>query len=363
MGRKARQFNLVMTVIGADYMAQRDRLIEALEAAGPGSLVHPFYGELQVAVLGDYSIEESTEQGGLARITQNFVEAGERPRPDNQPLAGAAVNTAADRVQQEAVAEFEQAFSVAGYAGFVAEAAIATLQDATRAIGNAGGLLGGASQFGTLLGRLTSSAQGLILAPGNLAGNLLGLVRSMTATGNPLAAFQAQLALFGLGRQAKAVRSSGYVTPARAQQANNQAALYRLVERAAVAEAARLATGRPVDSSGQPLPGLSYPNREQAVETRDLLVDELDRQQLEASPERYRALAGLSAALVSDLNRRSAALAPLARFTPGTTMPALLIAHRLYGDASRADEIVARNRIAHPGFVPGGQALEVLKDA
>lgn len=46
-----------------------------------------------------------------------------------------------------------------------------------------------------------------------------------------------------------------------------------------------------------------------------------------------------------------------------TTMPALLIAHRVYGDARRADDIVSRNRIAHPGFVSGGQVLEVLKDA
>jgi len=39
------------------------------------------------------------------------------------------------------------------------------------------------------------------------------------------------------------------------------------------------------------------------------------------------------------------------------------VAHRLYGDALAADGIVARNRIRHPGFVTGGQALEVLTDA
>lgn len=51
MGRKARQFNLAMTVIGQDYMAKRDLLIEALETFGPGTLMHPFYGEMQVATL------------------------------------------------------------------------------------------------------------------------------------------------------------------------------------------------------------------------------------------------------------------------------------------------------------------------
>jgi prophage DNA circulation protein len=38
-----------------------------------------------------------------------------------------------------------------------------------------------------------------------------------------------------------------------------------------------------------------------------------------------------------------------------------VVAHQLYGDATKADEIIARNRnVRHPGFVRGGQALEVL---
>lgn len=388
MGRKARQFNLVMTVIGPDYMAQRDLLIEALESWGPGTLMHPFYGELDVVVLGDYSIEESTEQGGLARITQNFAEAGETPRPEGHELPGAAVNAAADQVQAEALEEFEAEWGLLDKAGFVmdeglsmlgeatafvgeayayaeglATGAVGMMQDASRWVMSAGGLLNGAGSFNTLFNRVTGSFQRLILSPGNLAFSLLGLVRGITGGTGPFGAFKALTSLFNFGSKAKPVRSSGYVTPARAQQAARQAAVYRLIERVAVAEAARLATGRPVDSEGKVLPGLTYENRDQAVDVRDQIVAELDRQQLEASPARYAALAKLTAALVSDMNRRSAALLPLARYQPKTTLPALLIAHQLYGDARRADEIVARNRIAHPGFVQGGQTLEVLKDA
>jgi prophage DNA circulation protein len=46
------------------------------------------------------------------------------------------------------------------------------------------------------------------------------------------------------------------------------------------------------------------------------------------------------------------------------TQPALVLAQRLYGDPAsveaRAAEIVARNKVRHPGFVPGGVALQVL---
>lgn len=388
MGRKARQFNLAMTVIGQDYMAKRDLLIEALETFGPGTLMHPFYGEMQVATLGDYSIEESTEQGGMARISQNFVESGEKPRPDSHPLAGAQVNAAADQVQQEALGEFTEEWSVADQAGFVADEALAMLGEASGMVGeayaaaeglansavsgmqgltsdilNADGLLNSAGSFNTLFGRVTGSFQQLLLSPGNLGFSLLSLVRGMTVGLSPFGAFKAMAALFNASSKAKPVRGNGYVTPSRAQQAANQAAVYTLIERIAVTEAARLATGRPVTDSGKVLPGLTYDNRDQAVGVRDQVVAELDRQQLQAAPERYSALVKLTAALVADMNGRSATLVPLASYQTHTTMPALLIAHRLYGDARRADEIVSRNRIAHPGFVSGGQVLEVLKDA
>jgi prophage DNA circulation protein len=421
MGRKARQFNLSMTVIGKDYMVQRDKLIVALEAYGPGTLMHPFYGEMQVALLGDYSIEESTEQGGLARISQNFVEDHGKPRPDNQPVPGVLVNQAADQVQEESWFEFEDEFGVLDTASFVADEATAMLGEATALVADAvaygeglagsaisglqgvtskimsgGGLLNGSSQFGTLFSRLTGNFQQLILSPGNLGLSLMGMMRSATSGMSPFGAFRAMTSLFNIGGKVKSVRGSGVVTPARAQQAANQAAVYRLIERVAVTEAARLATGRPLAaspallagqlpgtgsalaagpaviagrlpaassplSSAQVLPGLSYDNREQAVQVRDQLLAELDRQQLQATPARYSALAKLTTALVTDLNRQSTSLAPLAKYQPQITQPALLIAHRLYGDARRADEIVARNRISHPGFVPGGQVLEVLK--
>jgi prophage DNA circulation protein len=43
-------------------------------------------------------------------------------------------------------------------------------------------------------------------------------------------------------------------------------------------------------------------------------------------------------------------------------LPALVVAHRLYGDAARADEITVRNGARHPGALRGGIALEVLSE-
>jgi prophage DNA circulation protein len=52
--------------------------------------------------------------------------------------------------------------------------------------------------------------------------------------------------------------------------------------------------------------------------------------------------------------------AGLRTYAPAETMSALVLAHALYGDALRSGEIVARNRVQHPGFVPA-TVLQVAK--
>ena len=52
----------------------------------------------------------------------------------------------------------------------------------------------------------------------------------------------------------------------------------------------------------------------------------------------------------------------IGRPAPQTTLPALVVAHRLYGDATRADEITVRNNARHPGALRGGIELEVLSE-
>ena len=55
----------------------------------------------------------------------------------------------------------------------------------------------------------------------------------------------------------------------------------------------------------------------------------------------------------------SATASRLTTYTPGTTLPAVVLAYDLYEDASRSDELVRRNGLSHPGFVPP-EPLKVL---
>lgn len=47
-------------------------------------------------------------------------------------------------------------------------------------------------------------------------------------------------------------------------------------------------------------------------------------------------------------------------YKTASTLPALVLSHRLYGDASRADELRAENGVIHPAFMPrSGKMLAV----
>lgn len=73
-------------VIGDDCYEQRDRLIEALNKPGPGTLVHPAYGEMSVCVDGEINVSTSSSEGRMVRFDLRFVEAGEL----TYPTSGAA---------------------------------------------------------------------------------------------------------------------------------------------------------------------------------------------------------------------------------------------------------------------------------
>jgi len=105
-----------------------------------------------------------------------------------------------------------------------------------------------------------------------------------------------------------------------------------------------------------------YDTADAAASTRDALTSTIDSQCLTADDNVYPALRDLRAAVVNDLNTRAATLPSLLTVTPVKTEAALVLAWRLYADATRDAEIVARNDVIYPGFVTGGQPLEVLSD-
>jgi hypothetical protein len=72
----------------------------------------------------------------------------------------------------------------------------------------------------------------------------------------------------------------------------------------------------------------------------------------------FQALIGLQAAVTNHLITTERPLPRLIPYQFFQVLPSLVLAYRLYADASRADELIAENKIVHPAFCPPvGMAL------
>lgn len=353
LGRKARGIVLEAFVIGSDYMLARDALAMALEEAGAGVLVHPYLGQRTVTVT-DFKLKESTAEGGMARFTITCVEAGTVTFPNAQLDTAVQVNFAADDALVDIGNDFTDSFTVDGFPEFVSDAASDLVDGALDAIEGLSGSLPSlpdfASAFGPQLGGVRSGLASLLQAPGDLGNQLMGLISGLPGLmGLPTNALKLLGGLFAFGGDVLPVPAT---TPSRLQQATNQAAIVALVRRTAVVEAARSAALVP------------FQTYTEAVTVRDSLADQLDElAEATQSDDVYESLVNVRAVMVRDVTVRGADLARTVTITPDATLPALVLAYNLYEDASRDADIISRNNVRHPGFVPGGTPLEVIADA
>lgn len=350
LGRRAREFTIEALVLGDDYFDVRDALIAALEKPGVGTLIHPYYGTREVSLSQPARISESPQQGGMARFSITFVEAGKNLQPSARADTRSLVDTAANNATSAIAEDFEKGFSVADLPDFVEASA---LDVARNVIDELNSIRAGVIPDLTILSEYSSTAFGvanalgaLIRSPADLAGNLISLVQGLRGLArSPLAGFDALSKLFGYGKDFKPVPTS---TVVRRAQAANQAALVQLVRQSAVIESARAAAQA------------DYETYDQAVLVRNQIADQIYAVAETAPEASFTALIDLRSATVRDITTRGADLARISKTRLTQTLPASVAAYQIYGDATRADELVMRNHISHPGFVPGGRELEVL---
>lgn len=362
LGLKGRSFTLEAYVIGIDYMGLRDQLITALEQSGPGELVHPYRGTLNVALTSPARITESADEGGMARFSLTFTQVDNNTQPSFRPDTPALVGTAADTANVALNADFGKKFNITKMADFIATNAASMANAALNAI-SAVSSFSKTGPLAELLNSATTISNSLSImmrTPQMLADAIQGQLYGLAAlVQNPLDAYNDLLAFFGGCSTPIAVPYAPVTTPSRIQQSINQTAILDLVRRTAIVEAAR--------ASSQ----VTFSSYNDAQTILMILANALDAelasntitpagQPVPLNDDVYDALLELRVAVVRDISTRGANLAKLTTTTLPRTMPALLAAYRLYGDCTMDADLVARNNIRHPGFLPGGTVLEIL---
>ncbi|SAL20770.1 hypothetical protein AWB70_01066 [Caballeronia cordobensis] len=363
LGRATRELNVTAFLIGADYLDARDKLLEALETAGPGTLVHPWYGELKVSLKDPARVSHSIANGGMCTVQLSFVEAGELAFPSAGNSLGAKSLEAADRLQEAGSFDYVEKFDVNGKASSVFDDGVKTFNDALDLIDNAESTV--KSIMSNPLDFLKQRATTLIPDAVAMADTIFGMykrgesvvesVASMfggggasARNGDVVSALTSLSATFAnRATIADAVAKTPGISPSRAQAATNAAAINHLFGQAALVQAVGMTTT------------MDLPIYDDAVKIRDNVTAALDNESLIVSDPVYVALQDARAAVHADVTGRLSQSARLKTITPRSITPALVTAYDQFEDVAREGEIVDLNKIRRPGFVPA-EPIRVL---
>lgn len=331
--------------------SERARLKAACAAPGPGPLVHPFLGTLQVVCI-DAKTKDSTSSANLTYFTLSFADAGTNEFPEAIPSTGPQVSREAAKARTTLRSTFVAGFDTPA-PQWVTDSSVARVTDLGAAVDSAarkvpGGI--GLDAFNTAR-RALADAAGLVADPNALASAISVTIQRMAGLStDPLSTFRMLEGFAASVGSSFAVISTALGS--RGDESRRQNALARIARSSAVVEASIAASAIPLDSY----------NAASALRGRivELFDGELSALGDSGEDDALEALLRLRARVLDDLRARGGALAAVRAITLASTVPAVVLAYRLYGDADRDAEIVARNGIRHPGFIPAAVPLEVL---
>ena len=351
MGRKARKYTIEAFILGADYFGARDRLLAALEEAGPGKLVHPYHGTKTVNC-SDFKLRENTKDGRMVVFSITFEESGEIEFPSASQDTSQLVSTASDSLNQAAKANFEDKFSVAGLPAFVLEDATEKVTAFSRLLDKAAGKYSASNEgivdlaFATR--SMVANSADLARTPSRLADEVENNIKLLRSIGeSPRQVFNNLKGFFSFGADDPVITQQ---TTTRQTQGSNRDALNQLIQIIAISEAAGAASE------------IEFESTSDAILVRDQLTEQLDDQMDVADDdESFIALQDLRAQVVKAIPPPDQSLATVATVNNQRTLPSLVLAYDLYESQELETDLLNRNKVRHPGFVPGGKDLEVLQ--
>lgn len=404
-----------------DYFAERDALITALKASGPGTLIHPFLGEKRVIASGRQSIRESFDSGGWAKFDMFFVLAGENTTPSQTIDYVGAVDDAAEVVLNASADNFYTQWSLDGepqwsiqnayndFAVFV-NAMKATVNRIRATSGSSLEIIKGtfddarstlleAAAYPCQIAGLVNDVFESVLGLANLIGSgYLGEVvgqcsgqvyfNKLDPNGEQISKQLGRSMTSSLVLVAGNSDSTGYgvsvdnnespiggaledilvTTESRAREAANRLAFVNLVRAQALMAAMRAAIR------------IDYESLQQAREMQDILIKSLDvlllrlGDQSASNPyadygiyvdhrDLYGSLEDLRAVFAQSMREKGLSFATeLVIEAPPDSTTALNLAYEQYKDLSRENDVYTRNKltIKHPGFMIG--ELRVLSE-
>lgn len=379
MGKVTFRPNITAYVIGDDCFEQRDRLIEALNKPGPGTLVHPTFGELNVCVDGEIRVSTTGSEGRMVRFDLQFVEAGELTYPTSGAATANTLVSSCSALDDCISDNFDQ-FGMDGMPDFVQNGVI---DSATDMLGYVSDKMAMVDSGISAAARLMQGDISVLLPPPSSGKGFVDQLQAMWRSGNRLSGNASDLFTMiknfsGISMGSDLAPRGVWKTDSKTTQSQKQQSNYvaSAVRTTAISEAAYAVTTLPapvVTTSEQSQqstgwPSVTHPELNNApdeatvvdvpawddlVDIRDTLNTAIDKELSRTTDDRlFLALRRVKSDLNNDIKHRLIQTQKTVIRTPDEVTPALVLAATWFDNASRESDIVRRNAVAHPGFVP-----------
>lgn len=395
LGRATRTIVMTAFLVGDDYIEQAKRLIGAVETEGSGQLVHPWLGEMKVTptAVSKLSFDDNLRK---ASITLTFTESGDLVFPSSRTDKSAASHAAADDVSVSALDRFAQAIHLDEVSDYVEAAMSGDVLDVLGVLSSSD--LAAAFNMSDRIADLAANAMTLLHSdPSVFARQLLnacGLSRLSTSVAAWSGVIGQIRNLTGNEKLSSAtktlneiVTNSEVVSSTRETVLRNRAAVETLARQVLISQAVGVSTlvGTSVDrivpaevvpsadeaasttssstvviasvasgaENASDASGITTTSYEEIAEARDAVLEMLDAEiEMTASDEEFLVLMDARVAVFEEMTERAEREQHLLDIELPEVRPALVVAYDYYADASRDEEVVARNHIEHGGFCP-----------
>jgi prophage DNA circulation protein len=372
LGRKQRKFSITGYLIGDDYMAQRDKVIDACEADGPGYLVHPYLGQKTVEC-PELTVSERATDGGFVELNFTFHETTKKvttPQTIELDAVASAAAAAVESVRSDFVEALELALKIQGAGAAFAAKIDAVTAGIEKAVAQAKHLAAdplGIVALTNSIRNFKAAVADLLASPDIIAKHFADTIRAfIDAIMTPEKFLPSYARAAGGPARIRAARPGKIVAPILSKNTEKLAANTATATGKAAAKifaitdalTDTITTGAWVTAAAQAY----YLSETDALAERAEILAQIETlAQAAGSDDSFSALQAL--AISTEKSVPGATASPtINEVTLTDAVPSVVLSFDLYGALELEPELVFRNGIRHPGFLPVGEVLEVLSE-
>ena len=348
LGRNKREFTLEGYLLGADYINETNRLIDACEMESPGELVHPTRGA-RVVKCTSMRIRNTSKKRRISYVSLSFIQADEFI-PELEEITDSALSVVNSRTSalSKLSEYFVEVFDVVNLPySYAVNAQNAFISFISQVESNRS-IVSSASGFMRLVKTSVENVALYVFSSTDLIGSIISLLSFGTTEDDDYPATEDTAR-----NQFTEIRKLFEFTPTRVVDSTDPTmTMSYSIQAAALISVTGL------------LPLITYDSLDEAIIFKTIILDKIDSLVASINNDSvYESLYDLRKSIMIDMEQRAFTLSRLSTTILSESLPALTMSYRLYGDLEQEDDLIKRNSILHPGFMPGGVELEVLLNA